>query len=172
MWPFRTSRAETDAAALLSAVMNASRKPQFFGENRVADTLEGRFEVAALHAALALRRLRGAPGAAPLAQAFTDQFFRHLDAGLREAGVGDLSVAKRMHKLAGAFYGRLKAYDDALDNGDGAALARALGRNMLGDDGAGFASALAAHAAAVVGMQAKLDIAALLNEQAWPLAGL
>ncbi len=170
MWPFRTSRAEADAAALLSAVMRASRRPHFFGENRVADTLEGRFEVAALHAALALRRLRNAPGADPLAQAFTDKFFRHLDAGLREAGVGDLSVPKRMHKLAGDFYGRLKAYDDALSDDDGAALACALGRNMLGDESAGFASVLAAHAVALASIHAKLDVAALLGEEAWPMA--
>lgn len=172
MWPFRKSRAAADAEMLLVAVMAASRKPRFFGENKVPDTLEGRFEVAALHAALALRRLRGAPGAEPLAQAFTDRFFRHLDAGLREAGVGDLSVPKRMHKLAGDFYGRLQAYDEALTSGDAMALARALGRNMLGDETSPFAAHLSSYAAGLAGSQARGEIAALLGEEAWPADGV
>src|SRR5262245_44603762 len=115
IWPFSRSRAAEDAAALLEAVQAASRRPAFFGPGRVADTLEGRFELMALNGALALIRLKAEPGAEPLAQDFTDLLFKSFDAGLREAAVGDLSVPKRMRRLAGDFYGRLNAYSGALE---------------------------------------------------------
>ena len=98
-WPFSPSRARTDADQLLHQVTTASRNAALFGEGRVPDTLDGRFEVVALHAALALVRLRQAPEAEALAQAFVDALFRHLDSGLREDGVGDLAVPKRVLKL-------------------------------------------------------------------------
>ena len=99
---------------MLLQVTNASRNPALFGEGRVADTLDGRFELVALHASLALIRLREAPDAEALAQAFVNALFRRLDSGLREEGVGDLAVPKRMQRLASAFYGRADAYAAAL----------------------------------------------------------
>jgi cytochrome b pre-mRNA-processing protein 3 len=114
IWPFQPSRADRDAQRLLAAVMQASRRPALFAPGRIADTLEGRFEAVALYGALALIRLRADPGAAALGQEFTDRLFRALDSGLREAGVGDLVVPKRMRALAGAFYGRLDAYGAAI----------------------------------------------------------
>ena len=101
-WPFSPSRESKDAALLLHQVTSASRNPALFGEGRVADTLEGRFELMALHGALALVRLKQSPEAGPLAQAFVDVLFRQLDSGLREDGVGDTAVPKRVHRLAGA----------------------------------------------------------------------
>jgi cytochrome b pre-mRNA-processing protein 3 len=63
----------------------------------------------ALFGSLAMIRLQADASATPLAQRFADRLFRLFDAGLREAGVGDLSVPKRIRGLAGAFYGRLQA---------------------------------------------------------------
>lgn len=166
IWPFRRDQANSDAAALLTAVVAASRQPDFYGPGRVSDTLEGRFELLTLHAALALVRLRAAPEAAPLAQAFTDQLFRHIDSGLREAGVGDLTVPKRMRRLAGEFYGRLDAYAASL--GDGEALSAAIARNVLGDGGdPEFAGVLAAHAQALAARQGAAPVAALIEAGAW-----
>src|SRR5262245_29059216 len=128
IWPFQRSRADEDAERLLAAVTDASRRPAFFGEDRVGDTLEGRFELMTIHGALALIRLQGEPDAEPLAQAFADHLFSMFDAGLREAAVGDTAVPKRMHKLAGDFYGRLDAYGAALS--DPSALEAALARNI------------------------------------------
>jgi cytochrome b pre-mRNA-processing protein 3 len=164
IWPFQPSLAETDAARLLAAVTAASRRPDLFGENRVPDTLEGRFEMLALHAALALRRLRTARAAPALGQAFVDQVFSQLDAGLREDGVGDLSVAKRMRVLAGAFYGRVRAYDAAWEAPT--ALAAALARNVAAPP---FAASLAAHALALAARQAELPLSILLTSEAWTL---
>jgi cytochrome b pre-mRNA-processing protein 3 len=169
IWPFRRSRAEEDAERLLAAVAAASRRPDFFGENRVPDTLEGRFELVTLNAALALIRLRAAPGAEPLAQAFADRLFRYLDAGLREAGVSDTAVPKRMHKLAGSFYGRLDAYSRAFADIAGleGALEGALSRNVWRVESHPFAALLAAYAADAARRQAAAPVAALWDPAFW-----
>lgn len=170
IWPFSPSKSDVDAARLLTEVVAASRHPALFGDNGAPDTLEGRFELVTLHAALALVRLREAPEAAALAQSFTDKFFRQLDSGLREAGVGDTSVPKRMRKMAGAFYGRLSAYSAALAAGDLPALAAAVGRNVLGDEAALAASRIAEHVEDIARRQRLLPFQALLESAAWTRA--
>ena len=168
IWPFRPSRADLDAARLLQAVQAASRRPAFFGDSRIPDTLEGRFELMALNGALALIRLKSEPGAAPLAQAFTDRMFSSFDAGLREAGVGDLSVPKQMRKLAGGFYGRLNAYAEALGENDQDAAASAIGRNVFASERHPFAGALAVYAVRAMEAQARLGLDRLLDGEGWP----
>jgi cytochrome b pre-mRNA-processing protein 3 len=138
---FGKSAANEAAGRILAALTQAARNPDLYGEGRAPDTLDGRFEVLTAFAAVALLRLKAAPEASRVAQVFTDVLFRHFDAGLREAGVGDLSVAKRMKALAGRFYGRLAAYDAGF--GDLSALAAALSRNVWNADAAPFAPALA-----------------------------
>jgi len=169
IWPFQRPREDQDGEALLDAVSRASRNVAIYGPGRLADTLEGRFEALTLFACLALTRLRAEAGAQPLAQSFTDALFSQLDAGLREAAVGDLSVPKRMHRLAGAFYGRLSAYEAALQNQDGAALALAIGRNALGGENAAFAASLSEQALVLAAKQAKAPMAALTTAAAWTL---
>lgn len=167
-WPFKRRQTAAAAEALLTAVIAASRKSAFFGEGRIPDTLEGRFELLTLNASLALVRLKADPAAAELAQLFTDKLFRHVDAGLREAGVGDLAVPKKIRKMAGDFYGRLDAYSAALARAEG--LAAALGRNMLGDEAAAFAPALEAYAKATARRQADSPVTALATADAWNAA--
>ena len=166
VWPFKRSKADVDAERLLEAVTQASRQPALFGEGRIPDTLEGRFELMAVNASLALLRRRRAPGARPLAQAFTDKLFRLWDAGLREDGVGDLVVPKRMRKLAGSFYGRLDAYGAALSDPD--ALTAALGRNVFGVEDPTFAFALARYVADLGKAQAGAELDALFTPEGWP----
>jgi cytochrome b pre-mRNA-processing protein 3 len=168
IWPFSRSRAAEDAERLLEAVQAASRRPAFFGPGRVADTLEGRFELVALNAALALIRLKAEPGAEPLAQDFTDRLFKSFDAGLREAAVGDLSVPKRMRRLAGDFYGRANAYGEAVAARDAAALCAAIARNVVTPDAAAFAERLAAYAERTASQQAGAPLDSLLTPQGWP----
>lgn len=166
IWPFRRSRVGTDAQRLLEAVQAASRRPALFGPGKAPDTLEGRFEVMALHAGLALLRLGAEPQAAPLAQSFTDTLFRHFDAGLREDGVGDTTVPKRMRKLAGDFYGRLEVYGRAITDRDAVGLSAALVRNVgVSED---FAGQLAPHVLHVAAQQAEAPFVALFERSAWP----
>lgn len=153
---------------ILAAVMTAARDPDLYGEGGAPDTLDGRFEMATVFATLALLRLKAAPEADRVAQVFTDKLFRHFDAGLREAGVGDLSVARRMKGLAGAFYGRLAAYRDTLD--DEAAFAAALGRNIWNDPAAAPARGLAARLRALHARQAADVVQVLETPAAWTVS--
>ncbi|MFT3726841.1 MAG: ubiquinol-cytochrome C chaperone family protein [Terricaulis sp.] len=167
IWPFQRSREDQDAALLLAAVTRASRAPELYGPGRAPDTLEGRFELTTLFASLALIRLKAEKGAGALTQNFADALFSQFDAGLREAAVGDLSVPKRMHKMAGSFYGRLGAYASAL--GADEHLAHAIGRNIMSDENAAFAAGLAPRLRALAAKQAASPVADLLTDAGWKL---
>lgn len=111
-------------------IVAAARDRTLFTDYGIEDTLEGRFESLTLHGAAVLRRLQALPQPGPdLAQDVADALFRHFDVALREMGVGDISVPKRMKTMAEAFLGRAKAYAEAGEM-DPAALAAALSRNV------------------------------------------
>jgi cytochrome b pre-mRNA-processing protein 3 len=117
--------------ALYTRTANASRQPWLYVEGGVPDTVEGRLDALTLHALLVMRRLKALPDPAPeVAQEFIDTLFQHVDHGLRELGVGDVVVPKRMKKIAQNFYGRVQAYSGPLDAKDEAALDAALARNI------------------------------------------
>lgn len=130
--PFRRNPIRDAAELAYGTVVAQSRRPEFFTRFGVPDTLDGRFELVCLHAFLYLRRLKdeGAPAAA-LAQRFFDTMFADFDRSLREIGTGDLSVGRQIRRMAEAFYGRVRAYEDGLA-GDNAALCAALARNLYG----------------------------------------
>ncbi len=111
-------------------IVAQARLPAFYERFGVPDTVNGRFDMVLLHLWLVLRRLRTGTEGTALAQALFDHFCSDMDDNLREMGVGDLSVPKRMVKFAEAFYGRTAAYDAAL-KADGSELAQALARNVL-----------------------------------------
>lgn len=128
--PARSS-APTPAQALYAAAVRQSRRPEFFGAGRVSDTVEGRFELLALHGFLLLHRLkREGDVARQLAQDVFDTMFEDLDHNLREIGVGDLSVGKRIKLLAENFYGRIRAYEEGLGD-PREKLDAAISRNVL-----------------------------------------
>lgn len=128
------------------AIVAAARHPTFYARWAVPDTLDGRFDMITLHAFLVLDRLKG--DLPQFRQALVDELFRDMDRSLREMGVGDLSVAKKIRKMAEVFYGRVAAYDAAL-SGEGQDLAAALARNVFPDDAEAVTSdrvaALASH---------------------------
>ena len=126
---------------LSGEIVAAARDPVLFTEYGIDDSLEGRFEAVTLHAVLVLRRLnRIDPPAPEIARDLTDAIFRSFEIALREMGVGDISVPKRMKTIAGAFLGRAAAYDRAL-RGGAPALKAALARNVF--DGRGNPERLA-----------------------------
>ncbi len=124
--------AEWNAAhALYAASVLAGRDPVFFGVWGVPDSAEGRFEALSMVAFLALRRLKQPPLPSSLGQAYFDIMFDDIDSNLREMGVGDIAVGKKVKKLAESFYGRIKAYDTGLDAKDDAALTMTLGKFLF-----------------------------------------
>ncbi len=128
---FRGSRVRETARTLYITVVEQARRPGFYRDCGVPDTVDGRFDMIAMHAFLLLRRLRRDHGqTADLAQALFDLMFADMDQNLREMGVGDLGVGRRIKTMAKAFYGRLGAYEAGLA-GDDQALADALRRNLF-----------------------------------------
>lgn len=93
-------------------------RPDFYFEGGARDNFSGRFEMTCLHGTLVFRRLREAGQAGKaLSQEVFDALFDGFDEALRDIGTGDLSVGKKIRKMGEAFYGRAKAYDDALADG-------------------------------------------------------
>jgi cytochrome b pre-mRNA-processing protein 3 len=132
--PFRR-RATMEAAArqLYAAIVAQARQPAFYESGGVPDSVDGRFEMIALHGYLVLRRLRGGGAEAEaLAQALVDTLFADLDASLREMGAGDLGVPRRIKRMATGFFGRVAAYDAGLVTGSAGKLGEALRRNVFG----------------------------------------
>lgn len=114
-----------------AALTEAGRQPGFYLDHNVPDTVMGRFEMISVMLILYFRRTANSPRSGQeIAQEIVDAFFEDLDHSIRELGIGDLSVPKRMKKLAGMFYGRLESYARALGERDEAALAAALKRNF------------------------------------------
>jgi cytochrome b pre-mRNA-processing protein 3 len=161
LWPFNHFRKPLASPrgtieAIYGMIVAQAREPLFYQAMGVSDTVNGRFDMVLLHLWMVLRRLRPVEGGADLSQALFDHFCGDMDANLREMGVGDLTVPKRMQKFGEAFYGRAAAYDLALDAGD-EPLAQALCRNILDGRDIGHARQLAAYANAVIAALAGLD---------------
>jgi cytochrome b pre-mRNA-processing protein 3 len=116
---------------LYNAAVAAAREPYLYTMHKVPDTLDGRFDLIGLHVFLLIHRLRFLPEPGPgLAQAVFDAMFSDMDVALREMGVGDLSVGRRVREMWEAFHGRARAYEQALDTAEADALAAAIARNV------------------------------------------
>ncbi|HEY4171354.1 MAG TPA: ubiquinol-cytochrome C chaperone family protein [Reyranella sp.] len=131
MFRRRRSPAEEFAAALYVRTAERARAPELFEACGIPDTLDGRFDALALHAALMIDRLQREPDGEALAQAYFDAMFHHLDLTLREIGVQDLGVGRRIKIMAEGFHGRALAYREALAGGQ-PALGEVLRRNAYG----------------------------------------
>ena len=129
---FRRKPHERASFALYGAAVATARQAHFFADLGVPDTLDGRFDLVSLHTGLLVCRISRDPDprAKALAQAVFDAMFADMDVNLREMGVGDLAVGKRVKRMWEAFHGRAQAYDQALRAGDMTALAEALARNV------------------------------------------
>ena len=166
---FRPSPARQAGEALFAAVTRQARQPALYADLGAPDTPVGRFEIYSLHVVLVLNRLKGLGGeAGEVSQALFDSYVRSLDDALRDLGVGDLSVGKKMRKLGEAFYGRAKAYDSAL-NGDREGLTGLVERTVFaeapGGDVAGLVDYIERAKAALAGQSVESVLACDL---AWP----
>ena len=142
---------------LYTAAVQAARDPVYFADLGVPDTLDGRFDLIGLFVAILIRRLRaleaaGGKPAAGLAQAVFDAMFADMDFNLRELGVSDMSIGRRVRAMWEAFHGRALAYDGVLAASDEAGMTDALIRNVWRG-----AADEAVHAAALAGVALAQD---------------
>ena len=116
---------------LNETIVSRARLPVFYSDLGVADTLDGRFEMVCLHAVLVVQRLSEAEAPGPdIAGDLTDALFKRFEIALRETGVSDIAVPKRMKKLAANYLGRAQAYCEGLATEDRNVLVSALARNV------------------------------------------
>jgi len=129
----RRKKAESETARRLYVqVVTAARSPSFYTDGGVPDTIDGRFEMLVLHIYLVVGRLMsGSDVSKRIAQYLFDTMITDMDRSLREMGIGDLSVGKKVKAMAEAYYGRSQAYDAALE-ADEVQLADAIRRNVFG----------------------------------------
>jgi cytochrome b pre-mRNA-processing protein 3 len=152
-----------EMAALYDAIVAQARRPHWYAEGGVPDTLDGRFEMVAGVLALVLIRLEalGAPAREPAAR-LTELFVADMDGQLRQSGIGDLVVGKHVGRMMSHLGGRIAAYRDGLAGGD---VAGALARNLY--RGAAVPEAALAHGVdGMRGLAARLatrDLPALLT---------
>lgn len=131
-WAARRTNNPKVVERLHAEITRAARHPVLYTDYKVDDSFEGRFEMLTLHAALVLRHLKSCPEPGKdIAQDLVDTIFRHFEIALREMGVGDVSVPKRMKVFVEAFSGRCAAYEKALPLGE-EAFARSLVKNVYG----------------------------------------
>jgi cytochrome b pre-mRNA-processing protein 3 len=130
--------------SLYGVIVAQARALDFYEEFGVPDSVDGRFELVVLHLALVTGRLAREAEGAPLGNALVDRFGRDMDDNLREMGVGDVTVPKKMKRMFEALYGRTRSYQSALNAAGTDALEAALARNVFGGRG-GAVARLAAY---------------------------
>ena len=143
----RDTQTRSIASALYGAIVAQARNPVLYAKLGVPDTVDGRFEMVVLHTVVFLDRLHreGETGKA-IGQRIFDLHCADMDRSLRELGIGDLGVPKRMKKMAEGFYGRAGAYGAAIAANDEAGLAAAIARNVFrGAESTTAATALSAY---------------------------
>jgi cytochrome b pre-mRNA-processing protein 3 len=152
------------ATALYGAIVTQARAPELYAGLGVPDTVSGRFEMVVLHAVLVIGRLRaGGTVEAAAGQGVFDLFCSDMDRSLRELGIGDLGVPKKMRQVGEAFYGRARTYEECIGQRDENALAAALRRNVLkGASDDATALMLARYALAAADELAAISPAALV----------
>lgn len=165
LWPFNRFRSPAapprgTIEAIYGMIVAQAREPSFYTRFDVRDTVNGRLDMLILHLWLVLRRLRSVAGGQDLSQALFDRFCTDMDDNLREMGIGDLAVPKRMQAFGEAFYGRSTAYDLAFEAGE-AELAQALSRNVLDGGFPDSARVLARYVRAAAASLAAADDAAV-----------
>jgi cytochrome b pre-mRNA-processing protein 3 len=135
---FRSRSTRVAARDIYGEIIAQARQPLFYEGLGVPDSVEGRFDLLVLHSFLVMGRLKGKGGADTTEGHFANKIFstmvEDLDSNLRELGVGDLTVGKKVRGLTEAFLGRAASYDEALKTKDSELMARVVARNILGDE--------------------------------------
>ena len=109
---WRTPKGEVEP--LYTALVAEARRPAWYVEGAVADTLDGRFAVLASLVALAILRLEeGGESAVRGSVALTESFISDMDGQMREQGFGDPSIGKQVRSMVGALASRVDRWRHA-----------------------------------------------------------
>ncbi|MBV9570598.1 MAG: ubiquinol-cytochrome C chaperone family protein [Alphaproteobacteria bacterium] len=152
----RSTVTRSTARRLCSELLHQARAPVFFLRLKVPDTIDGRFDLVALHAWLVLEWVGSDQR---LSQALINEVFRSFEEALRHLGTGDAGINRRLKTLASAFYGRLSAYQAATTPTE---LSEAIWRNVYrgSDSCRAYAERLARYVAASRSELAKTELSA------------
>lgn len=122
---------------LYAAIVDRARRPHWYVEGGVPDTLDGRFDMVAAILSVVLLRLESDPAATEPSARLTERFVTDMDGQLRELGIGDIVVGKHIGKMMSALGGRLGAYREGLSgNGMDTAITRNIYRGEAPEAGA------------------------------------
>jgi cytochrome b pre-mRNA-processing protein 3 len=155
---------------LYGSIVTAARRPAFYANWGVPDTMQGRFEMIVLHLALAVRRLGSAGDAGKrLAQALIEAFVIDMDDAMRELTFGDLAVPREIKRATAAVFDRHKAYLAALD-GSHDMLQESIGTQLayLGSSGLDAGGVAGYMRRAVEMLDRQPDAEVLTGEMVWP----
>lgn len=166
---FRARPVEHVGDPLYAHAVEQARDARFYTTLGVADRIDARFELYTLHVLLLILRLRdeGEQGA-EAAQSLFDVYVSALDNTLRELGVGDISMARKMRNLGESLYGRMTAYEAPIRVGDVVALSVPLARNVHETGDAARGEALARYALEARKMLATQKMAEVIKQPSWP----
>lgn len=140
------------------ALVAQARKPFFYSEMKVPDTLDGRFEMIVLHLFLMQHRLLRETQHTEFARQLSEAFVHDMDRSIRELGVADTGVSKRIKRMGQAYNGRMQVYEAGLQEPD--VMRAALSRNLYGTVSEGDVALLDGMRAYIDREVMKLDVAA------------
>ena len=145
-WLRSRSLSAQTAAGLYGSIVAQARNTAFYATAGVPDTMEGRFGMIGVHMFLTLERIRHQGTAEKgLGRALIEAFVTDMDDSMREIGIGDMGVPRRVKKAAAALHEHLDSYRAARSSGDADALEHALRRYVYLDTGAGAPQRLASY---------------------------
>ncbi|MCP5382185.1 MAG: hypothetical protein H6912_07420 [Kordiimonadaceae bacterium] len=131
---FKEKRLNDSGQFLFLSIIEQSRLPFFYTDMEIADSIDGRFDVLVLHMAIVLDELdkysEEVPEVMKLRRILQEIMFDNLDLTLREIGVGDLGVGKKIKIMAEAFYGRVKTYQELFSSENVEEMSEAIKRNV------------------------------------------
>jgi len=114
---FRRLTAEWPGAPLFDAISDRARRPHWYVEGKIPDTLDGRFAVLATILALTIVRLeRDGEAGNTASVALTERFIEVMESEHRELGMGDPTLGKTVRRLIGSLARRTGLWRSAAES--------------------------------------------------------
>jgi cytochrome b pre-mRNA-processing protein 3 len=164
------TRAETrrKAGEIYGAVVTQARSEHFYAALGVPDTPTGRYEMVTLHLVLVLERLRQLGDTSALPRLLAETFVVDMDDSLRELATGDLTVPKKIRRVAAGLYDRTMTYRAALATPDDRTLTESLLAHVYDGAPTADASRLARYVRRSAASLAGVDVEALTRGGGFP----